>query len=156
MDQKFFTNTTVDSSVYIYSGIAFILFLVIIIVAYYYFQRFKKIQELKEEMEQLDLGDEGEGAVIDMVKRYAMQEPVEILLSIRKFDEMAIQEIERVLSSAGSSKAKQQFIDLIYEIRMKTYFPNLSNSETEATQIEPKSTPKVSMNQKPITAASRA
>jgi hypothetical protein len=58
------------------------------------------------------------------VKQYAMQEPVQILLSLRMFDELACQEISRVLGSSGSTTAKNRFVQMIYDIRKKTYFPD--------------------------------
>ena len=59
-----------------------------------------------------------------MVKRYAMEEPVTILYSERLFDEMAADEIQRVIASPASAQAKEQFIDTIYKIRVRTYHPD--------------------------------
>ena len=72
-------------------------------------------------MKTLDLAPEQETTLADMVKRYAMNEPVRILYSQRLFDDLACKEMQRILASAGSAEAKEQFIDALYEIRAKTY-----------------------------------
>ncbi|MDP8246495.1 MAG: hypothetical protein P9L94_20615 [Candidatus Hinthialibacter antarcticus] len=131
MNQEFFNNTPVVWGPYLYIAITVLILLVIISVIYYFFKRFKKLEEFKNELQSLGLGEEGESTLVDMVKRYAMQEPLDILMSVKTFDQMAIQEIERILASAGSSKAKQKFINLIYEIRLKTYYAELIDANEE-------------------------
>ncbi len=129
MNQEFFNNTTVTWGPYLYIAITVLALVVCISIIHYFVKRYKKIEEFKNELQSLGLGEEGESTLVDMVKRYAMQEPLDILISVKTFDQMAIQEIERILASAGSSKAKQRFINLIYEIRLKTYYGELINNE---------------------------
>ena len=77
----------------------------------------------------LELDDVQENTLTDLVKRYAQKEPVSVLFSLRLFDDMATKEISRVLGSAGSAMQKQQYVNLVYEIRKKTYFPELDASK---------------------------
>ena len=87
------------------------------------YNRWKRYKEFATEMKALDLDPNTEGTLAGMVKRYSMDEPVNILFSARLFDEMATAEILRVLSSAGSQQSKQEFIDTVYNIRNRTYHP---------------------------------
>lgn len=137
MNQELFRNQPLEWGPYLYIAITLAILLICISIIYYFFQRYKKIEEFKQELQSLGLGEEGESTLVDMVKRYAMQEPLDILMSVKTFDYMAIQEIERILASAGSSKAKQRFINLIYEIRLKTYYADLvDKSEANETAAE--------------------
>lgn len=131
MNQELFKNQPLEWGPYLYIAITMACLIVCISIVYYFFQRYKKIEEFKQELQSLGLGEEGENTLVDMVKRYALQEPLDILMSVKTFDQMAIQEIERILASAGSSKAKQQFINLIYEIRLKTYYADLVEKSGE-------------------------
>lgn len=96
----------------------------LLIYGTYRYQRWKRYMEFEEEMKTLDLDSDSEGTLAGMVKRFNMDEPVNILFSVRLFDEMAANEIMRVLASPGSTQAKQSFIDSIYKIRTKTYHPD--------------------------------
>jgi len=100
-----------------------VLILLITFLAYKY-QRWKRYQEFLREMKALDLDPNAEGTLAGMVKRYSMDEPVKIFFSVRLFDDMASTEMWRVLGSAGSQKAKQEFIDTLYTIRDRTYHPD--------------------------------
>lgn len=143
MNQEFFSNTSIQWGPYLYFAITLLVLLVSSSVIYFFFKRYKKLEEFKNELQSLGLGDEGESTLVDMVKRYAMKEPLDILMSVKTFDQMAIQEIERVLASAGSSKAKQKFINLIYEIRLKTYYAELvdKDEQIKPSADEPKTMP---------------
>ncbi len=98
-----------------------------IIVGTWYYQRWKKHRRFIEELNQLSLEEAEGNALINIVKRHAMSEPVEVLYSLRVFDELAEKEMNRILSLQGSQEIKQKYIDLLYTIRQKTYFPDLSN-----------------------------
>ena len=87
----------------------------------YRYQKWRSYQTFVGEMQQLGLNPDQEGTFGDLVKRYKMKDPVEILYSLRMFDEMAGQEMEHVLASPGSMSAKQEFVDTLYEIRQITY-----------------------------------
>lgn len=100
-----------------------------IIVGSYKYQRWKKYKIFEAEMKALDLDPQAEGTFAWMVKRYAMDEPVNVLYSARLFDEMASSEIFRVLSSSASAKTKSHFIDTVYGIRTRTYHPEWMNSD---------------------------
>ncbi|MBI1387487.1 MAG: hypothetical protein GC154_03460 [bacterium] len=122
---KFFTTsapTDPTTLLAFLAGIVTLIFLVIF--GAYRFQKWKRYKEFETEMKSLDLGTQMEGTFAEMVRRYSMDEPVNILYSPRLFDEMASTEMVRVLGSAGSVKAKQEFIDTVYKIRIKTYHPD--------------------------------
>ena len=87
----------------------------------YRYQRWKKFRNFVDEMQQLGLNPMQEGTFGDLVRRYKMNDPVQILYSLRMFDEMASREMNRVLSSPGSMNAKDEFITTLYEIRERTY-----------------------------------
>lgn len=111
----------------------FFLSLILIFLTYKY-RKYKRFQEFVDEMKQLDLDEEQENTLAGMVKRYSMDEPVKILMSARLFDEMAAREIEMVLGSAASANAKKQFINMVYDIRKKTYAPDVWMSHTPIGQ----------------------
>ncbi|MDP8243622.1 MAG: hypothetical protein P9L94_06045 [Candidatus Hinthialibacter antarcticus] len=98
--------------------------IMLIVFGTYQFKKWKQFRTFEDEMRSLDLDPKQEGTFADMVKRYSMDEPVNILYSPRLFDEMAASEMLRVLGSQGSVKAKQEFIDTVYKIRIKTYNPD--------------------------------
>jgi len=105
------------------------LIILIVVIGVYRFQRWKKYKTFETEMKTLDLDPESEGTFAYMVKRYSMEEPVNILYSPRIFDEMASQEITRVLASNASIQSKCKFIDLVYSIRTRTYHPEWITSQ---------------------------
>lgn len=115
------TPIAVDTSSLIYILIGLSILTFAIIYGSYRYQRFKKYQEFEQEMNLLELDQLEESTLSEMVLRFALQEPVQVLVSKRTFDEMAAREIQRILGSPGSMKAKQEFINTLYEIRKKTY-----------------------------------
>lgn len=127
-----------DYVIYLLMGLACVVGL--IVYASYRYKRYKKMQEFSDEMAQVGLSSEEESTLTNLVKQYAMQEPVQVLLSLRMFDEMACQEISRVLGSSGSTTAKDRFVQMIYDIRKKTYFPDWdkkkADDENEAGEDE--------------------
>ncbi len=96
----------------------------LILLGTYRYQKWKKYKTFEEEMKALDLHPDEEGTFAWMVKRYSMDEPVNIIFSARLFDEMATNEIQNVLSSNAPLSAKSRFINTVYDIRMKTYHPD--------------------------------
>jgi len=98
----------------------------LIVLAILYIHRryayFKKVQILQEEMELLQLENNESQTLESLVKRYTLNEPVEILYSLRLFDELALKEMGRILGSPLSQDSKKKYIDLLYMIRQKTYF----------------------------------
>ena len=119
----FFQSSQVDPSTLIYCVIGLMLFIGLLVYGTYRYQQFKQMRLFVQEMGQLGLNSDEESMLTQLVKQHAMHEPVKVLLSIKAFDEMAEREINRVLASAGSTTAKGSFIQLVYEIRKKTYFP---------------------------------
>jgi len=125
MNIRFFNPTASDSDFALYFLLGMIVFVLILLYASYRYRRFKRFKEFVDEMKQLDLDQNEESTLSGMVKRYALDEPVQILVSLRLFDEMATHEIARILGSPASAATKKQFIDLVYEIRKKTYHPDI-------------------------------
>ncbi len=97
----------------------------------YRYQRWRRFKAFEDELQQLGLDPNQEGTFGDLVKRYKMNDPVEILFSLRMFDEIAAREMDRILGSPGSKSAKEEFIDTLYEIREKTYL------RSEEGEIDP-------------------
>lgn len=121
--KNIYKATPLDPSILISFMVIMVSFVALIAYGTYRYQRWKRYMEFEEEMKTLDLGTDSEGTLAGMVKRFNMDEPVNILFSVRLFDEMAVSEIMRVLASPGSTQAKQSFIDAVYKIRIKTYHP---------------------------------
>ena len=128
-DVNFYKAKTFDPKI-IFSVLGGIVALLSIgIYCVYRYQRWRKHQAFVSELQQLGLNTEQEGTFGDIVKRYKMKDPVEILYSLRMFDGMASEEMLRVLGSSGSQSAKEEFIDTLYDIRQVTYL----REEEEAT-----------------------
>lgn len=126
MDIQWIASSGVETSTAIYFLLGMASTILLMIYLTYRYQRYKRFQEFQEEMETLELGEVEESTLCEMVKRFSLQEPVQVLLSKRVFDEMAAREINRVLGSPGSMKAKETFVNLVYEIRKKTYHKDWS------------------------------
>ncbi len=107
-----------------------------VVFGVYRYHRWKNYKEFETEMKSLNLNPEQEGTFSWMVKRYSMEEPVNIIFSPRLFDEMAAREIQNILASSASSKTKSDFINLIYEIRVRTYHPDWTSAEEPSTSLE--------------------
>lgn len=105
-------------------------FVAVFTFATYQYHKWKRYQQFVGEMKTLNLEPEEEGTLADMVKRYSMDEPVKILYSQRLYDEMASDEMIRILSSQGSADLKSDYIDSLYEIRHKTYSSDLIQTES--------------------------
>ena len=129
-DVDFMRAQTVDPQIIfgILGGIVFALATGVYCV--YRYQQWRSYQNFVGEMQQLGLNPDQEGTFGDLVKRYKMKDPVEILYSLRMFDDMAAAEMSRVLGSSGSMSAKEEFVDTLYEIRQITY-----KSESEETAV---------------------
>jgi len=108
-------------------GVIFIIGLALILN--YKYKWFLKIRRLKEEMDYLELNPVEENVLTGMIRRYRLNEPVDLLLSLPLFDELAEKEMRRVLKTPGSSTAKQNYIELVYEIRQRTFFPDWSQHQ---------------------------
>ncbi|MBI1386933.1 MAG: hypothetical protein GC154_00610 [bacterium] len=100
----------------------------LIIFVHRRYVRYKKERQFIDELETMEMGQTESDTLFNLVRRYALNEPVDILYSVRLFDELAVKEIERVLASPLSSDSKSKFVNLIYSIRQKTYFQELAQS----------------------------
>jgi hypothetical protein len=120
----FFKNREIDPSLILKLFLLLGCVILSISIGVYRYNRWKKYKEFETEMKSLELDPEAEGTLANMVKRYSMNEPVNVLFSSRLFDEMAAIEIQRVLASSASAKLKANFIDTVYNIRVKTYNPD--------------------------------
>ncbi len=124
----------------IYGLLAIVFFIGIFTYASYRYQKWRRYQKFIEEMQTLDLDPDQEGTFADLVKRYNMDEPVNIIYSKRLYDELASQEMIRILASPGTVEAKAGYIETLYEIRDKTYTPEW----LESVKKEPSSESKTS------------
>jgi len=116
-------SSALSSELFIKLLISLMGIVLLIMFLTYQYQRWRRYRDFVVEMKALDLDPGEEGTFAGMVKRYSMDEPVRILFSPRLFDEMATTEIFRVLGSAGSQEAKEEFINSVYDIRKRTYHP---------------------------------
>lgn len=132
----FFRNAGIDPTYAIYFLVGMMIAILLIVYGTIRYSRWKKYKVFEDELKTLDLDPNSEGTLAGMVRRYAMDEPVQILCSVRLFDEMATSEMLRVLASPASLKLKQEFIDTVYSIRNKTYHPEWSERENEKEKNE--------------------
>lgn len=86
-----------------------------------YYRRWKKFQEFEDELHSLDIDPTSQDAIAKMVKHHELEEPLEILMNDRKFDDLASKEMMRILGSPGSREAKEHFIKAVYDIRRKAF-----------------------------------
>ncbi len=121
-NNQWFTPTEIPIQSILVIVIVLSLIILIIFMVYRRYIRFKKLQSFHDEMDLMQFENNESKTLDDIVKRYALNEPVEILYSLRLFDEMAEKEMARILSSSMPSKGKNKYIDLLYQIRHKTYF----------------------------------
>lgn len=86
------------------------------------YRRWMTKRNFSHELESLALTEPEQEAFSRMVLQHASDEPVKVLYSLPTFDKIVSREIERVLASAASQEAKETFISLVYEIRLKTFY----------------------------------
>ncbi len=134
-------NTTIDPKLVVGPLIAMLALLIGTIYGVHRYNRWKSFKVFEDEMKSLDLEVEQEGTLVNIIKKYQTEEPVAVLYRPELFDEMATKEIVKVLGSAGSTQAKERFINLVYEVRRKTYqssyYPSASLEEEEVSTNEP-------------------
>lgn len=107
---------------YFFGGL--LLFFLSLIAFLYQYSRWRKFNKFKNEVRSLDLDSSAQGAFSWMVKQYRMKEPLSAVESCEVFDQMATNEIFRVLGSEGTLEAKEEFIDTVYDIRNQTFHPD--------------------------------
>lgn len=119
-------------------GIGCIVLIVLIVFVHKRYTRYIKERAFLDEIQTLEMEQSESDTLFSLVRRYALNEPVDILYSQRLFDELAVKEISRVLGSPLSKENKTKFVNLIYNIRQKTYnqslMPESSNPEAALTE----------------------
>jgi hypothetical protein len=128
---QLFKNREIDTAILINFLLIIGVISIVTSVGMVFYSRWKKFKEFETEMKTLDLEPEIEETLANMVKRYSKNEPVKVLFSSRTFDEIASNEIKRVLASPVSAEIKGEYIDRIYQIRTKTYNPDLLESNSQ-------------------------
>ncbi len=129
----FYNPKSYDPATLIYWLSGLTIFIFITFFAAYKYNRWKKYNNFLDEMKSLDLDPTSEGTFAWMVKRHQMNEPTEFIFSQQVFDEMAANEMRRVLCSPGAQSAKQNFIDTVYDIRNRTFGANRFMGDESAT-----------------------
>jgi hypothetical protein len=129
MELQLYRTTTIEPYSLLLCLVGVIFILVLAIFLNYRYKWFKKYKQLKESMVYLDLNQEEENLLAGMIERSRLEEPVKVLFSLPLFDDLATKEIRRVLCTPGSSKAKQAYIQLVYDIRQRTFFPDWNVKE---------------------------
>ncbi len=125
MPVEFFKSSTIDPTILFFSLLGMVLFVSLLVYGNHRYQWFKKYKQFEEELEVFDLNVDEENILTDMVKRYKRDEPLDTIHSLQEFDEMVSEEMLRLLGSQASSATKEAFVALIYDIRQKTFFPDL-------------------------------
>ncbi len=120
---KFLTPTEIDPEVLFWLIGSLTVIIAVIVFMSYRYNRWVKYKEFESEMKALDLDTGSEGTLAEMVRRHSLNEPVNVLFSASLFDEMASQEIRRILGGSAPAQQKQEQIDTLYHIRTKTYHP---------------------------------
>lgn len=126
----FFSGSGVSETVVYWTLGSIAVFSAALTYGSYCYQKWRRYNRFVTELKTLDLEPDQEGTFADIVKRYHMAEPVNILYSKRLYDEMAASEMVRVLSSPGTVSAKAAYIDSLYEIRDRTYANDWDARET--------------------------
>lgn len=129
MKLELYRTTPIESIFLLQCLVGVTLIICLALYLSYRYKWFVKFKRLKEEMESLELNPVEENILNGMIKRYRLNEPVDLLMSLPLFDELAEKEMRRVLKTPGSSTAKQSYIELVYEIRQRTFFPDWSHQQ---------------------------
>ena len=118
-------------------GVLTVIILIILAINYQYL-RWKRYSEFVSEIKSLKLDSESEGTLSKVVKRFPLEDPKEVLGSCELYDEMAKEEMMRILANPGSIQMKTESIDTLYKIRGKAYQTNWTDSErkNEETELE--------------------
>lgn len=132
----FFNSTSSDATSLVYFLVGLLALTALVSIAVYRYRRFKTYQEFTQELSLLQFDESEETALTNIVKRHSLKEPVTVLFSLKLFDELATKEISRVLGSPGSIAQKQKFVNLVYEIRKKTYFQDFVSKPDERKKPE--------------------
>lgn len=121
---RFFDPTTIDPALALYALLLVASVISLLALVQYRYQRWKRFKALEDEMKAIGLDAEQENALSRVVLNYKMERPVDVVKSVRLFDELASEEMARVLGSPGSATAKRDYINTLYEIRTRTFHPD--------------------------------
>ncbi len=138
-----YKNSDVSMEAFLSLSVGCIALIVLIVFLHKRYLRYVKEREFLEEIQTLEMEQSESDTLFSLVRRYALNEPVDILYSQRLFDELAVKEISRVLGSPLSKENKTKFVNMIYNIRQKTYnqtFTPESMNPEAAKSGEPKET----------------
>lgn len=116
-----YQNTEISLEAFLSIGLGCVGLIVLIYYLHKRYVRYKKEREFIDELDTLEMEQSESDTLFSLVRRYALNEPVDILYSQRLFDELAVKEISRVLASPLSKESKSKFVNMIYNIRQKTY-----------------------------------
>ncbi|HPA44416.1 MAG TPA: hypothetical protein PLZ55_03325 [bacterium] len=126
---NWFQSSQVNPDILLGIGIGLAVLIFLLVYGAYLYQRRRHYKVFEKEMKSLDLEPNQENTLTEMVRRYSMNEPVQVLVSERLFDDLATREMRRILSGIGTIEAKEQYIDTLYAIRTKTYHPRYLTEE---------------------------
>ncbi|MDP8246352.1 MAG: hypothetical protein P9L94_19870 [Candidatus Hinthialibacter antarcticus] len=132
-----YKNSDVSMEAFLSLGIGCILLIVLVIFLHKRYMRYVKEREFLDEISTLEMEQSESDTLLSLVRRYALNEPVDILYSQRLFDELAVKEISRVLGSPLSKENKTKFVNMIYNIRQKTYNQSLTPEAPTFEAAEP-------------------
>ncbi len=118
-------------------GVLSVIILIILAINFQYL-RWRRHSEFVSEIRSLKLDSDTESALSKVVKRFSLDDPKEVLASCELFDEMAVEEMKRILSTPGTVQSKTETIDALYKIRAKAYQSNRIDSEVINEEIERK------------------
>jgi hypothetical protein len=110
-----------------------ILLIVISSSCFYIYQRRKIYRQFIDQLKILGLDPKEEVTLKYMVKRYPYKKALQVLDSTRVFDDMASQEMIRIIRSEGSIESKEDFVDTVYKIRTNTHTSNFIKDIQEET-----------------------
>lgn len=129
-----FKSSSIDPMILLFILIGMVGFILLLVYGNHRYQWFKKYKQFEEELVVFDLNDKEESILTQMVKKHKRDEPLETIHSLREFDEMVSKEMINLLASQASSATKEAFVEMIYDIRQKTFFPDLVAYELQKSQ----------------------
>ncbi len=128
MSSQWLEPTSIFSAV---GGIILLLF--ICSFSFYIYQRRKIYRKFIDQLQFLGLDPKEELTLKYMVKRYPYKKALQVLDSTRIFDDMASQEMIRIIRSEGSIEDKEDFVDTVYKIRTTAHTSNFTQDIREET-----------------------
>lgn len=122
MDITFFKTNAPDIEVLMLVLFSLSLMISLLIYGNYRYQWFLKIRRFKETMDHLGLDANEESLMTAWAYKYKLKNPKDILSSLPLFDQMMSRELEHLMLCPAPSATKEQYIEMIYDIRRRTFF----------------------------------